>query len=136
MTTSNVQPADSPVDIWKSVVTDKYAEFNGRARRAEYWWFVLGNAVILFGIGIVWGVLRSVSGSLAIVGVLAYVGFVLAMIVPGLAVAVRRLHDTNKSGWWLLIGLIPFGGLVLLVFMLLDGDRTENGYGPSPKYTA
>lgn len=134
---SQVVPADSPIDIWKSVVTEKYAEFGGRARRAEYWWFILMNMVIYIAIGIATAILGAVSDSLAIVGVIAYAGFGLAMIVPGIAVSVRRLHDTNKSAWFLLIALIPLvGGIILLVFMVIDGDRAENAYGASPKYGA
>jgi len=95
------------------------------------------NVVIYIAIGIATAILGAVSDSLAIVGVLAYVGFGLAMIIPGIAVAVRRLHDTNKSAWFLLIALIPFvGGIILLIFMLIDGDPVENGYGPSQKYVA
>lgn len=135
MTSQQVQPAESPIDNWKTVVTQRYAQFDGRARRAEYWWFFLINIVIYVGIGVVTAILGAISDSLAIIGLLAYVGFGLAMLIPGLALAVRRLHDTNKSAWFLLIALIPFvGGLILLVFMLIDGDREANTYGPSPKY--
>lgn len=67
---------------------------------------------------------------------LALLLFWLATIVPSLAVTIRRLHDTGKSGWWVLLGLIPFVGLVLLVFLALDGEPGDNQYGPSPKAAA
>jgi len=89
----------------------KYAEFEGDATRSEYWWY----ALFIFVVGTV---LSFVSGALA---ALFYVG----TLLPSIAVGIRRLHDTNRSGWWLLVGLVPFvGWLVLLVFMTQPG-RTE-----------
>ena len=127
----------SPIDIYKSVLTTKYADFTGRARRAEFWWFGLVNFGVVFGIFILGAVLGAMSDSLGVLAVVAYGLYALAVIIPGLAVAVRRLHDTNKSGWMLLLGLIPLiGPIVLLVFYLTDGDREANRYGPSPKYVS
>lgn len=131
MTARTVDPG-SPIDIYKSVLTEKYADFTGRARRAEFWWFNLVN----FGVFILLGILRQIGG---IGGLFALVGglYALAVIIPGIAIAVRRLHDTNKSGWMLLIGLIPLvGAIILLVFYFTDSDRGANNYGPSPKYMA
>lgn len=90
-----------------------------------------------FGLLILAVILNSVSGTLGGLMVVLYVIYALAVLVPALAVTVRRLHDTNKSGWLILIGLIPLvGPIILLVFYLTDGDRGENQYGPSPKYLA
>ena len=104
----------------------KYADFSGRARRTEYWLFVLFSMVI----AMVLGVVDYVLGSPGIVGLL----FALAILIPGIAVAVRRLHDTDRSGWWLLIAFVPIvGTIVLLVFLLLDSNSGENRFGSSPK---
>jgi uncharacterized membrane protein YhaH (DUF805 family) len=109
-----------------SSVVNKYVTFDGRARRSEYWYWFL--AVIL--VEIVIGILYLLSSTL---GLILYVVFGLAIILPSVAVAIRRLHDTNRTGWWILLSLIPFGGIVLLVFYLFDGTPGENNYGPSPK---
>lgn len=106
-------------------VLSKYATFSGRARRAEYWWFSL-FAVIVYVLA---ALVDSASGS----QVAAIVAFV-ALILPSIAVTVRRLHDTGRSGWWYLISLVPLaGGIVLLVFTLQDSEPGANKYGPSPK---
>ncbi|WP_303309978.1 DUF805 domain-containing protein [Hymenobacter sp. BT730] len=110
----------------------KYAVFTGRARRKEYWMFVLFQ--ILIGIAAI--VLDSVLGtSIDSVGS-GYLSLLasLIFIIPGLAVAVRRLHDVEKSGWFLLIGFIPvIGAIWLLVLFCTEGTRGENKYGPDPK---
>ena len=95
----------------------QYANFNGRARRSEYWWF----AAFIF----------ICELCLMFIPIL-FVIFVLAILLPYLAVSVRRLHDVNRSGWWLLIGFIPLVGLALFVFMLLPSERQANAYGPNP----
>lgn len=106
-------------------VFSRYATFTGRARRSEFWWFALFN----FLVSIVVGVIDAVIGS----PVLGYI-VALALLVPSLAVTVRRLHDTGRSGWWILIGLIPFiGAIVLLVFECVDSQPGSNSHGPSPK---
>ena len=115
------------IDNWKTVVFERYALFEGRARRAEFWWFWLANLIVIV-------LLAILASSVSNVFWLLYAVFALAMLVPSLAVAVRRLHDTGKSGWLLLIGLIPFGGIVLLIFYLLDSTPGSNQYGLSPKY--
>jgi uncharacterized membrane protein YhaH (DUF805 family) len=116
---------------WYLEVMRKYAVFSGRARRKEYWMFQLVNFVILLVLFACF--VTKPSPSLISFLVLAMVGYVLATLVPGLAVSVRRLHDINFTGWWLLIGFIPMGGLVLLVFHLLDSTPGPNQYGPNPK---
>lgn len=117
---------------WYLEVLNKYAVFSGRARRKEYWFFVLFNILISIMLNIVdglTGTLNPVTG----IGVLGGV-YMIAIMIPGIAVAVRRLHDTGRSGWWLLISLIPvIGGLVLLYFLVLDSDPETNEYGECPK---
>jgi len=136
VTTRQTLEPGSPFDIYKSVLSERYADFSGRARRAEFWWFGVVNFGVLFGILVVWAIAGSSSDAFAALGVIVYLVYVLGTIVPSLAVAVRRLHDTGKSGWMLLIGLIPFVGILLLVFYFTDGDREVNQYGPSPKYVS
>lgn len=117
------------------MVLNKYAEFNGRAGRAEYWYFILFNFLIMIGLNILSAMFGKIPGLGMILWATASL-YGLAMIVPGLAVAVRRLHDTNKSGWWILICLIPLlGAIVLIVFMILDSQPDANQYGPNPKGT-
>lgn len=110
----------------------QYATFTGRARRAEYWWFVLFTVLVSFVAALVDASLGTVDAatSLGVVGTLAS----LALLLPSLAVTVRRLHDSDRSGWWVLSFLIPLAGLVLwLVFMLADSNSHANRFGPSPK---
>ena len=126
----------------------KYADFNGRARRSEFWLFVLFELIAFFGIGIVGSILIGVTGGgngnyaeqtgrwKAMFTVLFYCIVALGLLIPRLAVAVRRLHDSDKSGWLLLIAFIPFGGFVLLVFYCLDGTHGPNQFGPDPKAPA
>ena len=113
-------------------VLKQYADFNGRARRKEYWTFVLFN--VLFSVVAV--ILDNFSG-LAMDGLgygPIYGIYTLAVLVPALAVAVRRLHDTGKSGWMLLIALIPLiGGIWLLVLLFTDSTPGVNAFGPNPK---
>jgi uncharacterized membrane protein YhaH (DUF805 family) len=117
-----------------TVLKQKYADFSGRARRSEYWYFVLAYTVAIFVIEIVALILTAIAKPLGILGFLVLVVVALGIIVPSLAVTVRRLHDTGKSGWFILIGLIPFvGGLVLLVFTVMDSTPGPNQYGPNPK---
>ena len=119
----------NPFEIYYlDLLKNKYAEFNGRARRSEYWYFVLFNFIVSLGLGMV----DAFTG----MGFLNYL-YSLAVIIPGIAVGVRRLHDTGRSGWWLLVGLIPFiGWIVLIVFLVQDSNPYDNQYGPNPKKTA
>ena len=104
----------------------KYADFNGRARRTEYWLFVLFSMVI----AMVLGVVDYVLGTPGIIGLI----FALAILIPSIAVGVRRLHDTDRSGWWLLIAFIPIiGTIALLIFLLLNGTPGDNRFGSNPK---
>jgi uncharacterized membrane protein YhaH (DUF805 family) len=122
-------------------VLKKYVVFGGRAARKEYWMFFLFNVIISFVLAIVDGIAglnfeTSGSAGAASGGVLQTL-YALAVFLPSLAVTFRRLHDTDKSGWWVLISLVPFvGWIVLLVFMILDSDPGVNKYGPNPKERA
>lgn len=115
----------------------RYADFSGRSRRKEYWYFHLGLigaflvTIILFGgSGVLFDPYSAGSSVTAVVVVIA----ALALIVPSLAVQVRRFHDQNLSGWWVLLGLVPYvGGLVVFVFMLLPGKPGSNRFGPDPR---
>lgn len=104
----------------------KYADFSGRARRSEYWFFSLGIFLAYIGCFIITALVKPI-------GILLLVVLVLGAIVPAIAVSIRRLHDTGKSGWFVLISLVPFvGGIILLVFQLSDSGP-DNQYGPNPK---
>jgi uncharacterized membrane protein YhaH (DUF805 family) len=119
---------------WYLDVLKKYADFGGRARRKEYWMFALFNVLIYIAILIFSAILGSIDNSLALIGSLLLVVYALAIFVPSLAVAVRRLHDTGRSGWWFLIAFVPVvGGIILLVFTVQDGVPGENEYGKNPK---
>ncbi|MCY4429116.1 MAG: DUF805 domain-containing protein [Rhodospirillales bacterium] len=123
---------------WFIGALKKYAVFEGRARRKEYWFFVLFYVIFALGLGLVevflgpeiyldeaetFGLLSGLYG--------------LGMLVPSISVTVRRLHDSGRSGWWVLIGLIPLiGAIVLLVFMVLESQEGDNRFGPNPKEAA
>lgn len=113
-----------PFDYFLDVVKNKYAQFDGRARRSEYWYFMLFNILISMGIGIV--------GTFLDLSFLSMI-YSLAIFVPGIAVAVRRLHDTGRSGFWILIGLIPLIGVIVLIVFLVEDSKPANQYGPNPK---
>ena len=107
------------------VLVNKYADFGGRARRAEYWYFTLFNALVGFVIGLVAGLLGLEW--------LSYI-WTIGVFVPAIALAVRRLHDIGKNGWWYLIILIPLiGAIWLLILFCKEGDSAANAYGENPK---
>lgn len=117
---------------WYLEVLKKYADFNGRARRKEYWMFFLFNIIISIALLIVDGILgtSAVPGAMGLLGAI----YLLALLIPGIAVAVRRLHDTGRSGWWILIVLVPFvGGIILIVFLVQDSMPGDNQFGRNPK---
>ena len=114
---------------WYLEVLKKYAVFGGRARRTEYWMFFLFNLFIT-------GVLGLVEGFLGIPGVLG-IPYGLVVLIPSIAVTTRRLHDTDRTSWWLLISLLPPIGVVFLfIFMVMDSTPGQNRYGANPKVTA
>ncbi|MBC6460830.1 DUF805 domain-containing protein [Actinomadura sp. HBU206391] len=114
---------------WYIAVLKNYSDFSGRARRTEYWIFFLVNVII----SVVFGVLIVMTDGFLYVFLL----YALAVLIPSLAVGVRRLHDTGRSGWWLLISLVPFvGAIILIYFFVLEGEPGDNVYGPNPKNAA
>jgi uncharacterized membrane protein YhaH (DUF805 family) len=115
-------------------VLDKYADFSGRATRAEYWFWVLAVILAGFGSGIVFGALSALSDAFAVLGAVVIGLASLLVLVPSWAVFVRRLHDVGRSGWWVLIAFIPFGSIVLFVFSVMD-SVPANRWGPNPKAT-
>lgn len=149
----------TPID-WATRPLKKYADFTGRAPRAEYWWFYLGMIVAYFVAMIIDSLVGvSLFGPYGVVTTLLG----LALLVPGLAATVRRLHDTNRSGWWVLIVAVPYlimgimmgmsaasgdvtglasagivglvalvGAIAMLVFMILPGTKGDNRFGPDP----
>lgn len=116
---------------WYIGVLKKYAVFSGRAQRSEFWYFALFNIIISVVLSLLDRVL-GLGGDLS-VGVLSSI-YSLAVLIPSIAVGVRRLHDTDRSGWWILIGLIPIiGWIMLIIFYVKDSQPGENQYGPNPK---
>lgn len=116
-----------------SVLLNKYATFSGRARRSEYWWWYLFVTIVFLVAGILDRAVGLTYSDLTLGGGWIATIAAIVFLVPNLAVAVRRLHDTGRSGWWLLVGLVPFVGfIVLLYFFVLDSEN-DNQYGPYPK---
>lgn len=110
---------------WYFTVWERHADFDGRSRRCEYWYFILFN---FFAFLIVWTI------DLVLGTRIPYFVYALAAFVPSLAVHIRRLHDTNRSGWWLLGWLIPvIGWIVMIVFYCQDSQPGDNRFGPDPK---
>jgi uncharacterized membrane protein YhaH (DUF805 family) len=122
------------------ILKHKYADFNGRARRKEFWMFSLFYFIILFAtlmLAVIGGAISETLGALLII---LPVLVALGLVVPSLAISVRRLHDTGHSGWFILLNIIPIinwvGWIVLLVFYCTDSEPGDNQYGPNPKESA
>ena len=113
---------------WYLEVLKKYAVFSGRASRQEFWMFVLFNFII----AVVLGLVSSLLGGRGVLQNL----YGLAVLVPTIAVSVRRLHDTGRSGKWFLLALIPIVGLILIAYYVQDSAEGQNEYGPNPKLAA
>ena len=113
--------------LYLSVLKDKYAQFNGRASRTEYWTFTLVNAAI----SIVLILIERAFGGQGSGFLSTIFGF--GVLIPGIAVLIRRLHDTDRSGWWALLAVLPLANLVLLAFMFFDGTQGANRFGENPK---
>lgn len=115
----------------------KYADFTGRARRKEYWLFYLFYFIVYAVLMVLSGAAGAAGGNGGAMGAglggIVLMIFALGMLVPSLAVSFRRIHDTNRSAWWLLLGLIPLVNLVLLFFFVQDGTPGQNRFGPDPK---
>lgn len=114
---------------WYLEALKKYAVFEGRARRKEYWFFVMFNVLISIALGFIDRLTGNVDPETGI-GILSGI-YALGVMIPGMAVSVRRLHDTGRSGWWLLITFVPvLGAIVFFYFMVLDSNPETNEYGP------
>lgn len=114
---------------WYFQALKKYAVFAGRARRREYWMFELWTTIILVALIVIDIAVRASGRAAVLTGL-----YVLATAIPSFAGLVRRLHDTNHSGWWIFISMVPLvGQFVLLVLLLKDGDPGPNRFGPNPK---
>lgn len=113
-----------------SSVLRQYVGFSGRARRSEYWWWILFTLLVSIAVSLVENVLglASETGGGPLSGLVA-----LALLLPNLAVSVRRLHDTGRSGWWILLGLIPLVGPIILIVWFVGDSAPDNQYGPNPK---
>lgn len=132
------------ISAYKSMFK-KYAQFNGRSRRSEYWFAALANYIIMIIFYLImfipmmsdiakYGEPMGASAGVMMIGALLIFIYAIAVLVPSLAMSVRRLHDTGRSGWFLLLGLIPYiGGIILFVFSVLDSQPGPNQYGPNPK---
>ena len=112
---------------WYLLVIKNYAVFSGRAQRKEYWMFFLFNIIIAFGIGFVLGFIGSILGMGTALSNSISVIYSLAILIPSIAVAIRRMHDIGRSGWWILFPLLN------VIFLCLDSQPDENEYGPNPK---
>jgi uncharacterized membrane protein YhaH (DUF805 family) len=103
----------------------KYVEFGGRARRSEYWYWVLFQILAYF-------VVSLISIAVGAIGAVLLIVLALGLLLPSLAVTVRRLHDTDRSGWWFFIALVPaVGGIILIIFECQPGTPGENRFGPA-----
>lgn len=119
---------------WYLGVFRKYADFGGRARRKEYWMFTLFNIIAICVLAVAGMAAAAAVTDTPMLGYAPYGLYVLGTVIPGLAVTVRRLHDTGHSGWWYLIVVVPFiGAIVLLVWLCQDSAPASNQYGPNPK---
>ncbi len=110
----------------RSVVVERYADFQGRSPRSEFWWFALFYLLLGLAIGMVSAISETLGG---LVNLVVTIG----LLVPSLAVSIRRLHDTDRTGWWILLYLVPLiGTIVLIVFFVQRGTDGENRFGPDP----
>jgi uncharacterized membrane protein YhaH (DUF805 family) len=111
---------------WYFRAWERYVDFYGRSQRAEFWFFTLCNAAVTIALDWICNFFFHSR--------LPYVLYSLAVLIPGLAVSIRRLHDTDRTGWWLLLSLVPIiGWIVLIVFYCQDSQPTDNRFGPNPK---
>lgn len=119
-------------------IKNRYAKFDGRATRSEYWYFILFYIILTFIVVLldtfVVNPMLGATPEQAVQGGILQVILALSLLIPSIAVGVRRLHDIGKSGWWILVGLVPIiGALVLIYFYVLDSQAGSNHYGPNPK---
>jgi len=111
---------------WYVEAFRKYAQFSGRARRMEFWMFTLINVLVIVGL--------AVFADKALWANFLLVVYFVAMFIPCIALTVRRLHDTGRSGWWIFISAVPLiGSIAMIIFEVLPGDMGDNAFGPDPK---
>ena len=116
---------DKIIDAYKKFLQN-YANFSGRASRADYWYAVLANMIIGFVIGFVCGFIAGIIPALASITLIITSLYSLAILIPGISIVVRRLHDVNKSGWYYFIALIPLVGFILLLIALCSPSVNES----------
>lgn len=123
------------IEYYKKVVFENFANFDGRARRSEYWYFLLANILVYFAIMIFGTILTAVtkSAAIGIITLCLYILYAVLTIIPSIAVVVRRLHDTGKSGWFYLLAFVPLANIWLIVLLFTEGDAGPNEFGPDPK---
>ena len=119
---SRIRGKMNPIEAVASLFSN-YFNFSGRATRSEYWWCYL-----IITLSYILSVIVSMANE--IVGAVLIIALLIAMILPFLALSVRRLHDTNRSGWWLLLSIVPFGGIVIFIFFVMPSTLGSNNYGP------
>ena len=131
--TDNKEP--SLLDLAISAVKHKYLLFNGRASRKEFWAVMLFSVLISFALQLLYTLGFAISDNLGLLLALPFVIFSLGMVIPQLAVSVRRLHDTDKSGWWLVLGFIPiFGTIALIMLFSLASSEGDNRFGEPAQF--
>ena len=121
---------------WYLKCLKQYIDFWGRARRKEYWMFTLWNVVIIMFLAALEAIGTEIGSDsfVSYIPMVLYLLYGLFILIPSFTVSVRRLHDIGNSGWWILIGLIPvIGSIILLVWYCTEGQRCENEWGPDPK---
>ena len=116
------------MNYFLDVIQNKYAQFDGRATRSEYWYFVLFTTIAYIVAMVIDGLLAGLTGGMPILTIIIMLG----LLVPSIAVGIRRLHDIGKSGWWYLLALVPLISLVLIAFFVMD-SKEDNIYGVNPK---
>ncbi len=121
---------------WYLKVLKNFADFNGRARRKEYWMYTLVNILILITLMVICFIAIGIEKNVGMFFLILPFMYYLVVFIPTIAVIVRRLHDINQSGLWYLMVFVPLGNFILLVFMLMDSTPGPNQYGPNPKEIA
>ena len=116
------------MNYFLDVITNKYAQFDGRATRSEYWYFTLFYIIAYILVAVIDGFLMQMTGGIPVLTIILALG----LLIPGIVVGVRRLHDIGKSGWWYLIAIVPIVSLILIAFFVMD-SKEDNEYGPNPK---
>lgn len=130
----NEVPQPGFIESVMKTIQENYCNFNGRARRSEYWWFCLANVIVSFVLSIVGGLLAAMT-DIKVLPIILSIIYSLAVLLPGIGLVVRRLHDIGKSGWYYFIGLIPcVGAILLIIWFCQDSQQGPNEYGDSPKY--